>query len=151
MQLSEKIVPHFRYRFYVSTSDQLSSLRTIRDRLLRQGGVLKGDSNSKIQIEISASKLATTVNFFPNFLTIIVTAKGISELEIEVVRTSERTAGLSFVAFSTLMCTISFWQNRSPQVFVIPIIFYGLFWIHSILPVHPAHKQLRKILLFADE
>lgn len=149
--MSKKIIPSFSYCLSIETSDQQRSLLAIKNRLLKRGGSLISESDSKVEIEIAAAMLATAFNFYPNMLIVNIMINGKSGLKIEVTRTSDKTAGIVFLLFATAICIVSYLQKRELQALAIPFILYGVLWIHSILHVHPANKELRKLITFSDE
>jgi hypothetical protein len=143
-----KIIPDFTYK--VNIEGDANSLTNIKKRFVAAGGNLKADSGSSFSVNISSNSLAMALYPFSNDLLIDGSIES-NKIIITVARVGERKAALVFLGFVSVIAVGAFIQRQEIKALFFPFFCYGLIYIFSFLPTHPAHSKIRQILKHTDE
>lgn len=139
----QAIVPSYKYELSVDGSSE--DFKNLRKAFIEKGATILDESKSKVLLKISSNSLMFAMHPFSNDLLIELSHS--SEKIIAVVfRKGERTAMIwlfyFFLVLSILICI----QDKSLKALVFPVAAYAAIIINSVLPTHPAHRKIRRMI-----
>lgn len=143
-----KIIPNFDYKINIQGS--LLAPSNIKDRLLQAGAIITSENHNNIVFKVSSNALAASIYPLTKDL-ILQLITNEKDIELIVTRSGEKKAALFFLSSVTLLSIAICLQEKSLSPLIFPIISYIIIYLLSLVPTHPAHKKIRKLLFHVDE
>ncbi len=146
--MSSPLIPTFSYK--VSVEGSYVELKNIQNRFLKQGCHLIAESDSSFKLKASSNDFQLAMHPFSKDLLIEGNVEN-QKIELKVTRASERNFSFYFLGFVCLIAIASFVQNREVKMLMFPLFTVVAIYFYSVLPTHPAHNKIRKLLYNPDE
>lgn len=145
------LLPHFRYEFKADTRDLHKSFANIKSYMRKRGGQVSTETDNSFVIDISASKVVSSLRSLPDALKIEVVALNSNQMQATVTSLGERKLYLSFFAISVVLSILGIMKKGEMFALIFPLGTYGIVLKNSIYPQHPAHKRIRDFIKSSDQ